>query len=679
MKGKVSKYLLIIVPLIFAGVLMYPTWRTSSLEKEKSGLDSAGLVKWNQQNGEEYKRNKRQALKLGLDLQGGMYVTMEIDGVKLLEEAADATERSSEDFQNVLKATAKEIETSDEGVVDVFKRNFDKTIKPKGKSVINYYSIVDLKDATEEKIYDRLKRDVDEAIDQAMHVLHRRLDPTGTKELNIQKSGTRRLLMELPGEMDEKYIEELITTVARLEFKLLRGGNDILRAFHNIDQYLVRKNKGLTTTDTVVAPAVAKADSTKADTTKKDSTATATKGDSGKPKDPYAGLTDEQKQKKYKEDYPFTSMFGSQILINEKLQPFDISEETISKIPANADLFFTTNQEGKAKIKDMLKDANIARLIPTDLEVVVSAKAERGTEKGVNPIYAMYIVKREPELTGDVITDAREDRNSGGPGYVVNMQMNDDGAEKWATITGANVNKRIAVVLDGEVYSAPVVKTRISGGGSVIEGMADVEEASLLRTVLKAGALKAPVKIIEKRVVGPSLGADSIRNGLYAAMIAFILVVLFMTVYYSGAGMVANIAMMINVLLNIAVLSAFGGTLSLPGIGGIILTIGLAVDANIIIFERVREELYKGRTMRAAIDEGFHHALPPILDSHVTTFISGAVLYFLGYGPIQGFATTLMIGIITTLFTGILVSRAVIDLIVSRSPNATLNFGQHKI
>lgn len=667
------------MPLIFAGVLMYPTWRTSSLEKEKSGLDSAGLVKWNQQNGEEYKRNKRQALKLGLDLQGGMYVTMEIDGVKLLEEAADATERSSEDFQNVLKATAKEIETSDEGVVDVFKRNFDKTIKPKGKSVINYYSIVDLKDATEEKIYDRLKRDVDEAIDQAMHVLHRRLDPTGTKELNIQKSGTRRLLMELPGEMDEKYIEELITTVARLEFKLLRGGNDILRAFHNIDQYLVRKNKGLTTTDTVVAPAVAKADSTKADTTKKDSTATATKGDSGKPKDPYAGLTDEQKQKKYKEDYPFTSMFGSQILINEKLQPFDISEETISKIPANADLFFTTNQEGKAKIKDMLKDANIARLIPTDLEVVVSAKAERGTEKGVNPIYAMYIVKREPELTGDVITDAREDRNSGGPGYVVNMQMNDDGAEKWATITGANVNKRIAVVLDGEVYSAPVVKTRISGGGSVIEGMADVEEASLLRTVLKAGALKAPVKIIEKRVVGPSLGADSIRNGLYAAMIAFILVVLFMTVYYSGAGMVANIAMMINVLLNIAVLSAFGGTLSLPGIGGIILTIGLAVDANIIIFERVREELYKGRTMRAAIDEGFHHALPPILDSHVTTFISGAVLYFLGYGPIQGFATTLMIGIITTLFTGILVSRAVIDLIVSRSPNATLNFGQHKI
>lgn len=676
---------MIIVPLIFAGVLMYPTWRTSSLEKEKSGLDSAGLVKWNQQNGEEYKRNKRQALKLGLDLQGGMYVTMEIDGVKLLEEAADATERSSEDFQNVLKATAKEIETSDEGVVDVFKRNFDKTIKPKGKSVINYYSIVDLKDATEEKIYDRLKRDVDEAIDQAMHVLHRRLDPTGTKELNIQKSGTRRLLMELPGEMDEKYIEELITTVARLEFKLLRGGNDILRAFHNIDQYLVRKNKGLTTTDTVVAPAVAKADSTKADTTKKDSTATATKGDSGKPKDPYAGLTDEQKGQKQREEYPFTTLFLTfpyQKGGNPGKDPYLLSDEVVQQFSNNPNVefsFIIPSLENKNKIKEYLKDPAIARLLPNDLDVVLSAKAIRGTEKGNNPAFDMYIVKREPELTGDVITDAREDRNSGGPGYVVNMQMNDDGAEKWATITGANVNKRIAVVLDGEVYSAPVVKTRISGGGSVIEGMADVEEASLLRTVLKAGALKAPVKIIEKRVVGPSLGADSIRNGLYAAMIAFILVVLFMTVYYSGAGMVANIAMMINVLLNIAVLSAFGGTLSLPGIGGIILTIGLAVDANIIIFERVREELYKGRTMRAAIDEGFHHALPPILDSHVTTFISGAVLYFLGYGPIQGFATTLMIGIITTLFTGILVSRAVIDLIVSRSPNATLNFGQHKI
>jgi len=660
---------------------MFPTWRTSSLEKEKLGLDSAGQVKWNQQNGETYKYNKRQALKLGLDLQGGMYVTMEIDGVKLLEEAADASERTNVDFQSVLNATTKEIETSNDGVVDIFKRNFDKIIKPKGKSVINYYSIVDLKDATEEKIYDRLKRDVDEAIDQAMHVLHRRLDPTGTKELNIQKSGTRRLLLELPGEGDEKYIEELLTKVARLEFKLLRGGSDVLRAFHNIDQYLIRKNKGVSATDTtVLAAPIAKADSTKPDSTKKDSSSTAAKADSGKPKDPYAGLTDEQKQKKYKEDYPFTSMFGSQILINEKLQPFDITEDVISKIPATSDLFFTTTLENKSRIKDLLtKDPNISRMIPSDLEVVVSAKAERGTEKGINPLYAMYVVKREPELTGDVITDAREDRNQGGPGYVVNMQMNDDGAEKWATITGANVNKRIAVVLDGEVYSAPVVKTKISGGGSVIEGMADVEEASLLRTVLKAGALKAPVKIIEKRVVGPSLGADSIRNGLYAAMIAFILVVLFMTVYYSGAGMVANFAMTVNVMLNIAVLAAFGGTLSLPGIGGIILTIGLAVDANIIIFERIREELYKGRTMRAAIDEGFHHALPPILDSHVTTFISGAVLYFLGYGPIQGFATTLMIGIITTLFTGILVSRAIIDLIVLRSPNGALNFGQHKI
>jgi protein-export membrane protein SecD len=232
--------------------------------------------------------------------------------------------------------------------------------------------------------------------------------------------------------------------------------------------------------------------------------------------------------------------------------------------------------------------------------------------------------------------------------------------------------------LDDQVYSAPVVQNKIAGGSSQITGMDSPEEARLLEIVLKAGALKAPVKIVEERLVGPSLGEDSIRRGLIASGIAFFLVILFMTMYYSTAGVVANLAVMINVLLILSILTpvviAGGGTLTLPGIAGIILTIGMAVDANILVFERVREELSKGRTLRASVDEGFRRALNAILDSNTTSFMTGMILFLLGTGPVQGFALTLMVGILTTLFTAFVVSRAMIELMMASGK--PVNFGQ---
>jgi preprotein translocase subunit SecD len=361
----------------------------------------------------------------------------------------------------------------------------------------------------------------------------------------------------------------------------------------------------------------------------------------------------------------------------QRPQDFAFLKEQIATLPPAAEYYYTTDEKSKAAILNYMKRDDIRRLLPGDLELVVDAKPLRGTETTGAPLYSMYVVKRDAELTGEVIVDAFENFDPTNNRPIVDMMMNDEGSEKWARITGANVGKRIAVVLDGEVYSAPTVQNKITGGRSQITGMANIEEAKLLKIILKAGALKAPVKIIEERLVGPSLGEDSIRYGMLSGVIAFLLVVLFMTVYYSTAGLVANLAMLINVALNIAALAAFGGTLSLPGIAGIILTIGLAVDANIIIFERIREEIYRGRTLRAAIDEGFRHALPPIIDSHVTTLITALILLYFGYGAIQGFAVTLIIGIFSTLFTGIIVSRAIIELVVNRKPGATINFGQH--
>ncbi len=691
MKGLVRRYLIIALPLVFVGFLLYPTWRVSSLEKARRAVDTSidknALANWDQKNSESLKNNRAQALKLGLDLRGGMYVTLEVDAVKLLEEAADKSSREDDVFKQVIAKTQQLSEHSDEQVIDIFKRSFNEIARPQGKTLINYYSLADIKEISEEKILQKLSRDIEEAVDQALQVIRSRVDKFGVAEPTIQKQGTRRILLELPGVQDEAQMRELIEHTARLDFKLVRGGGDVLKAFLNIDEYLERLNSGKKDTTAVAKTDSTAVDSTttastqtvKSDSAKADSTATAA-NDSGKIKDPYAGLSDEQKREKFLREHSFTSLFRAQFMVNKKAKPqeFAFLKETLPQLPPNAEYFYTTDDKSKKLILAYLKRDDIRRLLPGDLEVVVDAKPLRGSENSANPAYSMYVVKRESELTGEVIVDAFENFDPTTNRPIVDMQMNDEGSERWARITGANIEKRVAIVLDGEVYSAPTVQNKITGGRSQITGMANIEEAKLLKIILKAGALKAPVKIIEERLVGPSLGEDSIKYGMWASVIAFVLVVLFMTVYYSTAGIVANVAMMINVALNIAALAAFGGTLSLPGIAGIILTIGLAVDANIIIFERIREELTQHhRTLRAAVDEGFKHALPPIIDSHVSTLITAFILMGFGYGPIKGFAVTLMIGIFSTLFTGIIVSRSIIEVLINRKPGATLSFGEH--
>jgi preprotein translocase subunit SecD len=533
---------------------------------------------------------------------------------------------------------------------------------------------------TEEAVERKLRRNVDEAIDQALEVIKQRINKFQVSEAQISKQGARRIVLELPDVKDEKEIRNLLQTTARLEFNRVMMGKELVRAFMSVDQVL---RGGSAVADT----AVVAADATKADTTAaKDTTAvakadssvadTAAKANDTARKNPYAGLSDDEVQRRYRKDHPFTSMLASFIMANDRMQPFDFVGKTLADFP-DADYRFLIDDKNVDRLSRMLERPEVRRILPIDLQILIGAKPDEFYAKQQVTLYDVYGVSREPLLTGDVIEEAYPSFDPASTLPVVNMSMNTDGAERWAAITGANVGKRIAIVLDGRVYSAPVVQGKIPNGNSQISGMSGAQEANVLAVVLKAGALKAPVKIIEERVVGPSLGEDSIRRGVTSSLISFVIIVLFMLIYYALGGGIADIALLMNVMLMVAVLAGFGGTLTLPGIAGVILSVAMAVDANILVFERIREELAQGKTLKQSIDQGFGKAMSAILDSNITNVLSGIVLYFLGTGPVKGFAITLIIGVITTLFTAVLVSRAMFELIAAGGAT-TFNFGQRK-
>ena len=707
MNKNLGKIGLILVPIIAAMWALYPTYESTRIEGikaeafkkasvAKTPAESLAIIdRFKAEYGEKLTAAKERSLNLGLDLRGGMYVTLEVDIVKLLEETA-LKETIDETFMDVLGKTSKDIQNSDEPTLDIFLDNFNAIARPKGKSLISYFDIGDIREVTEEKIIEKLQADAAGAIEQAQEVIRQRIDKYGVAEPNIQLQGNNRIVLELPGVKDETEMRNLLSTTARLEFKLLRNSDEVVSVFQKIDKMLAAGKKAkveevAVVTDTTKADttkiADAKADSKKVVTAKTDTTKLAsndstktdtTKVDTAKKSNnPYEGLSKEEAGKKYKNDHKFTTLFITYYSAgeNQRLQPVDYVMENLPK----GNYIFQIPKDSVDKFNEILNRPEVKALIPSDLEIALSAKPQemQTTDGKKFELLDLYVLKSESELVGDVITNASKNVDPTTNAWIVQMSMNEEGSEKWARVTGANIGKRIAVVLDGRVYSAPNVQSKITGGNSQITGMANVKEANLLEIVLKAGALKAPVKIVEERIVGASLGEDSINSGLNSGMIAFLLVILFMAMYYAKGGLIADMAVMINIFLLISILASLKATLTLPGIAGIILTIGMAVDANILIFERVRDELSKGRTLRGAIDEGFAKAFSAILDSNVTTFITALILYYMGSGTIQGFALTLMIGICTTLFTAIMVSRAMIEIMISNGAT-TFNFGQPK-
>lgn len=679
-----SKWLLILLPIVAGAYLLWPTYNYYRMNQERESLigDSAALESWDAANSEDFAKARNARLKLGLDLRGGMYVTLEVDILKLIEESADPLS-VDEDFTTILEKTRAQTDNTDLEVLDVYLTNF----RASGKSLLQYFPLSSSDEAKggdpEKAIEEKLRNDAAGAVDQAMEVIRQRINKYDLSEVNIQKQGARRIVIELPDVKDEKEIRSLIQTTARLEFKRVMMNRELIRTFYAIDNVLKGVVAAEPVADTTVKDSTAVAtDSSaiaKADTAKTD-TATAKKDTSKKDANPYAGLSDDEVARRVKRDYPFSYMLTGLFAPSEKasFQNFDLILKKAEDFPEQGIYNFVVSGTMLQQFLKYLDRPDVKRIMPADIDIVVAARPEGTPAKDGTPeFYNVYGVTREADLTGDVVTEAFPsfDQSSNQP--MVLMEMSAEGGERWAQITGANIGKRIAIILDGRVYSAPTVQNKISGGSSQITGSTTPEEANLLAVVLKAGALKAPVKIIEERVVGPSLGEDSIRRGVTSSLLSFALIVLFMLVYYMWGGGLADIALMMNVLLVIAGLAGFGGTLTLPGIAGIILSTAMAVDANILIFERMREELYAGKTLKAAIDQGFAKAWSAIIDSNLTNILATIPLLIWGSGPVRGFAVTLLVGAVITLFTAVVVTRAMFTLIAA-SGATTFNIGQKR-
>jgi preprotein translocase subunit SecD len=646
------RLIIIIAAIVLAVYLLYPTYQDYQNSKDiKQTLESERqqLIKENPDitkaqidkalrsvedsilaSDPDIVKTREKRIKLGLDLQGGMRIVLEVNTAKLLEKLA---KNPDETFRNVLAEAQKESERTDESVVDILARKFaERDIR-----LSRYYGTIRDEDS---QILTTLSENAEDAVTRAVEIIRNRVDQYGVSEPSIQRQGSRRIIVELPGVAREEEAKKLLQGTALLEFRIVRDADFTFPIMQKIDDVLAGK----------VIDDTASADSDTDETTATANDTSSVKSDTSVASTDTTNNQEQLSEEEFKKQHPFFSI--------ALLDPQGRSSDAYVKA------------QDRNKLELMLNRPDVQKVIPNNVEFKFHARPQNDAEG--NEFYIMYLVNKEPELTGGVITDAiaNIDPNTSAP--IVSMTMNSEGATEWARITGANVNKRIAIMLDGGIFSAPVVKGKIPGGRSQIEGMADLNEAKLLEIVLKAGALPAPVDIIEERSVGPSLGEDSINKGLLSVILGYALVGIFMIIYYQRAGTIAAAALTFTILFILGVLAGFNATLTLPGIAGIILTIGMAVDANVLIFERIREELGTGKTVRASIDSGFSRAYSAIIDSNITTFMTGIILYQFGTGPIQGFALTLMIGIAASLFSALVIARVIMDIMVSKNVPVTV-------
>ncbi|MFA7290556.1 MAG: protein translocase subunit SecD [Melioribacteraceae bacterium] len=552
----------------------------------------------------DYKSAREKRIKLGLDLQGGMYLVMEVNTAKLLEKLAKAPDPQ---FRALLKESENETKVTDEDVVAILA----KKLQAKGVSLSRYFGTIREKD---EDIINKLQQQEKDAVTRAIEVISNRVNQYGVSEPTIQQQGSRRIIVELPGIAREEEAKRLLQGRALLEFKLVKEASFAFPIYQRINDVLASGGS----LDSLAADTLA---------AKKDTST--------------AKLSEAEFAKK---------------------NPFFAVAQPIDPQGRIADL--VVEEGNKGLLNAYLERPEVQSILPDNAELVYDAKPDI-TPEGKS-FFKLYMLNKNPELTGGVVVDAQANIDPSTSAPIVTMQMNTEGAREWARITGSNIDKRCAIVLDGVVYSAPVIQNKIPSGNSQISGSGTLEEAKLLEIVLKAGALPAPIEIMEERTVGPSLGQDSISGGLNSGLLGFTLVAIFMIFYYKQAGTIADVGLTSTILITIGVLAGFHATLTLPGIAGIVLTIGMAVDANVIIYERIREELTTGKTMKAAIQSGYSMSFSAIFDSNITTFFTGIILYQFGSGPIQGFALTLMIGIAASLFGALVVSRVMFDYLAAK-------------
>ncbi len=638
MKNKLTpRYIIIALVLVWAVYAIWPTVQYQTL--------SADEIETMREEG-TLKNLESKIIKQGLDLKGGIYIVLEVDLQTLVSNLAINKDKQFEQALN--NVDAKIDEDSQLDFFQVFQDEINST-----DLRIHRYFDVDFGRSLDEIIVS-LRDQADDAINRVLEILQNRVDQFGVSEPTIQKQGNRRIIVELAGIQDSERARDLLQSTALLEFILIKSPeltNDMLLRIDKVikgsDELadLTQETDTKNTEDTPVPVSEDKTISVRDLFTDQANQA-------------LVDTTDEAVvvDLNLVEDRPFSSLLralGNDIGVPEK------NIYIVKKILAMEDVQFKLDA---ANGQFLLSDA------PESFSNI-----DGGTEK----MYRMFYLEGESELTGGVVEKASA--TIGGTGSsasgqsIVLLDMNSEGAKTWSRVTGGNIGRRVGIVLDKKVHMAPVIRSKISDGGTMIEGFANMDEAKDIAIVLRAGALPVPVDIIEERVVGPSLGADSIAKGTQSVLIGLALVLIFMIVYYRMFGLIADFALIWNIILVLAVLATLDATLTLPGIAAIILTVGMSIDSNVIIFERIREEQRKGKTPRAAIDAGYDRALTTIIDANVTTLVAALVLYQFGTGPIRGFATVLFWGIVISMFTAIFVTRTILNTLTERRGLKTLS------
>ncbi len=617
------RYLVILVILGWSFYSLWPSIKYQNLsDEEKESLREQGKLT----------QIESKIIRQGLDLKGGMFIALEADIPNLVKNLASNRNQKFDDLLSEVTNDFKSNEGSN--FFDIFRNK----VQSSEIKIVRYFhehgSNID-------DIISSLEEETEDSINRVLEILQNRIDQFGVAEPTIQKQGKYRILVELAGVQDSERARSLLQSTALLEFYLLKNNASTTEIITQLDNILKKNvsNEELEklisetstsneqNTEDLADNNVTTVDEIFGETTPNVSDNTETKSD----------LT---------VDSPFQSLIEF------------VQGDMVVKTKNVYALKKLLDDDG-AKLK--LKSSSGQFLLSNNSETI-------GTS---GEYFRLYYLESLPELTGGVVEKAKANLGSLGGGNaglpVVSLDMNSEGAKTWSRVTGANIGQRIAIVLDNKVHMAPNIREKIPGGRTQIEGFADINEAKDIAIILRAGALPAPVDIVEERTVGPSLGADSISSGQKSILIGLGIVFIFMLIYYKASGGIANFALIWNIILILAVLASLGATLTLPGIAGLILTVGMCIDSNVIIFERIREELRKGKTPKSAIEAGYNRAITTIIDANLTTVIASLVLYQFGTGPIKGFATVLFWGILISMFTAVYVTRTIFYTITKKS------------
>ncbi len=611
------------------------------------------------------KQCREMQIGLGLDLKGGMNVILEVSVPDVVAVLAD--HKTDHAFVKSMEEAKQEEETSQSDFITLFIKHYKQNAP--GHRLAEIFATQQMKgkvstQSTDAQVEAALRAEVQSAVDNSFLVVRNRIDKFGVVQPNIQKleGQSGRIMVEMPGIREPERVRKLLQGSANLEFWETYNSQEIVPMLSQLNQRYAAMNSGKADTATV------KADSTAADTTVAKTEEAAVKGDlaaamSAKNKKATAkadngkGLQDKQAEQIKKEN-PLFSV----------LQPAQGQSLSVVGYALSRDT---------AEVDKIIYSELAHQVLPSDLKLLWSAKAADFDTKG--QVYELHAIKvTEPSgrapLEGNVITTAKDEFDQNGH-PCVSMQMNSDGARRWAQLTKQNIGRAVAIVLDNTVYSAPRVNGEIAGGNSQISGNFSIEDTKDLANTLNSGKMPAPTRIVQEDVVGPTLGAQSIQQGVTSFIIAFVLLMIYMVVLYGFIpGMLANCALLVNLFFTLGILTSFQAALTMPGIAGIVLALGMAVDANVLIYERTKEELRKGLHAREAMKLGYSNAFSAIFDSNITSILTGIILYVFGTGPIRGFATTQIIGIACSFFTAVYMTRLVYDHMMSRDKWLNLTF-----